>query len=103
MAKKTRDPKDTYEVVELFACGEGHFLTPGFTHWESGEACPHGHSPGASNADVHLYYRKLWVPVWRGTKKNPYSRLRGKTVANFAKNPGKWGHLPVVQPGEHDA
>lgn len=90
MSRKAIDPNDVYMVRELFACGEGHFLTPGFTHWESGEACPHTHDSNASNEDVHLYYRKLLVPTHRSERQGG-----GDMWEYLLANPGMWGHLPV--------
>jgi hypothetical protein len=90
MAKKAVDPKETYEIRELFSCGEGHFLMPGFTHWEEGEACPHGHDESASNEDVHLYYRKLMFPVEATDGGSLWTKLSKPENAN------KWGQLPVA-------
>lgn len=85
---KTVDPNETYEVMELLSCGEGHFLTPGFTHWEEGEVCPFGHSSDASNADVHLYYRKLLIPT---------TDSQGRPIKEMiSENRGKWGQTPVA-------
>jgi hypothetical protein len=95
--KKKLDPKDTYVVRDMFGCGEGHFLTPGFTHWESGEACPHGHSESANNADVHLYWRKALVPTNVGTKENPYDTNTKTYDELFAEKPGTWVHLPLAE------
>lgn len=83
--KKPVDPDDTYVIREMFACGEGHFMCPGFTHWESGEACPWRHSDDATNEDVHLYYRNIMVPTSHVDK-----------LFNTPENAGKWGHLPVA-------
>lgn len=88
--KKQIDPNETYEVKEMFSCGEGHFMTPGFTHWEEGEACPYDHNPNASNADVHLYYRKILVPTLDSNGRNMWEEL------TKPENAGKWGHLPVA-------
>ena len=96
MAKKPIDPKETYNVKELFGCGEGHFLTPGFTHWESGEACPQNHEPGQPNKYYHLYYRKFMVPTHQGTKEDRYSKDSPTYDELFRDNPGKWGQLPLA-------
>lgn len=88
MSKKAVDPNDEYVVRELFACGAGHFLTPGFTHWESGECCPHDHAPGE---DPHLYYRNILVPKRRSKRQGG-----GNMWKWMLKNPGMWGHLPVT-------
>lgn len=86
--KKPIDPNDTYVVRELFACGAGHFLTPGFTHWESGECCPHSHEVGE---DPHLYYRQMLVPTKQSEK------LGGGDMWQWlCARPGKWGHLPLA-------
>jgi hypothetical protein len=90
VAKKLIDPNETYVVRELFACGEGHFMAPGFTHWEEGEACPYGHDTDASNEDVHLYYRKLLVPVQASDGSDLWTKLTS------SENAGKWGQLPVA-------
>jgi hypothetical protein len=94
MSIKPIDPSDTYEVRELFSCGEGHFLTPVFTHWEEGEVCPHGHNEDASNEDVHLYYRRLAIATKRSD-----SDGGGDTWEFFLANPGKWGHAPLAPEG----
>jgi hypothetical protein len=96
MSVKDVDPDDQYVVREVFSCGEGHFLTPGFTHWEQGEVCPHNHTAGASNEDVHLYYRDLLVPTTLG---DGGSKISGTdTMDHWRANAGKWGHLPVATP-----
>jgi len=81
---------ETYIARELFACGEGHFMSPGFTHWEEGEACPHGHDPDASNEDVHLYYRIILVPEKASDGTDLWEKLTSP------ENAGKWGQLPVA-------
>jgi hypothetical protein len=95
MAPKAVDPDDVYIVRELFACGEGHFMCPGFTHWETGEACPMGHASTASNEDVHLYLRKIMVPEFRVGR----SGAKSWENMNARENAGKWGQLPLAPAG----
>jgi hypothetical protein len=95
MSLKQIDPKDTYIVREMFGCGHGHVLPPGFTHWEEGEACIHGHEgPPTDNASYHLYWRLVLVPVYRkgydGGEKL-WDVLRAE--------PNKWAHLPLAPKG----
>lgn len=64
---------------------------PGFTHWEEGEVCPHGHSDDASNRDVHLYYRQLLFPVESSDPGvNLWEKLSRSEFADM------WGQLPVA-------
>lgn len=97
---KQIDPKDTYVVRQMFGCGEGHALPPGFTHWESGEGCIHGHSGiGKPNEYYHLYWRLYLVPVYRGTKEDPYSPENGKVWDRLLSNPNKWGQFVPAPEG----
>ena len=101
MAVRAIDPKETYIVTELFGCGEGHALKR-FTHYESGEACFHfAHDRGASNHDVHLYWRLYLVPKHRGTKDDPYD-TNSELYADLMlrdENVNRWGHFPLAPKG----
>lgn len=88
---KAIDPTDTYVVRELFACGGGHFLTPGYTHWEAGECCPHGHEPGE---DAHLYDRLIMVPTHRSEAQGA-----AEMWPWMLEHEGKWGQLPLAPKG----
>lgn len=91
MLGKPIDPTDTYVVREMFACGEGHCLPRGFTHWESGEACPHAHSEEATNADCHLYWRKIAVPTETTSGDDMWAMLTSE--------PNRWSQLPLAPKG----
>lgn len=95
--KKSIDPDDTYIVRELFACGEGHFLSPPHTYWEEGEVCPHGHDENATNRDVHLYYRLIMVPTVMTDRDGG-----GDLWENMLKNPDCWGQLPIAPEGAEE-
>lgn len=83
MAKREIDPKETYVLREVLCCGEGHCVGVRYTHWESGESCiVASHSYDASNADVHLYWREVLTPKYRG---NP-----DKTKDQYAPENGEW-------------
>lgn len=97
---KPIDPKDTYIVREMFGCGEGHALPLGFTHWESGEACIHGHqNENAPTEYYHLYWRLYLVPVYNGTKEDPYSEENGKVWDRLLEHPDRWGQFPLAPEG----
>lgn len=88
-------------MTELFGCGEGHALKR-FTHYEEGEACFHfAHEPSASNEDVHLYWRLYLVPMYRGSKDDPYD-TSSELVADMMDKPeniNKWGHFVLAPKG----
>lgn len=88
--KKAVLPDEVYTVHILFACGEGHFMCPDFTHWEEGEACPYGHSPDSSEEDGCMYYRKLLIPVDASDGSDMWEYI------NAPENAGKWGQAPVA-------
>lgn len=92
MARKKPVEGEEYIVREIFGCGEGHFLAS-FTHWESGEACPHGHEAGHDNAYYHLYYRPFLVPKYIGD--GPESGDLWEKL-NRDENINKWGQLPLA-------
>jgi len=97
---KTIDPKETYVVREMFGCGEGHALPPGFTHWESGEACILGHEHhDQPNEYYHLYWRLYLVPMYNGTKDNPYDPESGDLWQRVKDNPNKWGQYTPAPKG----
>jgi hypothetical protein len=96
MSVKAIDPTDTYVIRELFGCGEGHALTPGFTHWESGEVCPHGHLRTASNEDVHLYDRLYAVPERRSERQGGGDMWEYLTAP---ENRGQWIQNPPAPKG----
>jgi len=100
MAIKCIYPDDTYIVREMFGCGHGHCMPPGFTHWESGEACIHGHSqeygpgygPGPTdNESYHLYWRLMAVPVADANGGDCWERIQ--------TDPNKWCHFPPAPEG----
>lgn len=88
MSVKQIDPDDSYIVRELFACSAGHFLPPGFTYWEAGECCPHGHSDGE---DPHLYWRLMMVPTKASDGKDMWRKL--------LDHPDRWGQFPLAPEG----
>jgi len=94
---------DEYIVREMFGCGEGHVLPPGFTHWESGEACLYGHTPDASNEAVHLYWRLVLVPVhahWDGSPAcDSGPTCRHDMWEKLCASPNQWAHLPMAPSG----
>lgn len=90
---KSIDLDDSYTVREMFGCGHGHVLPPGFTHWESGEACPLGHSSSgpSDNKSYHLYWRLVCVPI---------VDMRGNDMwEKLCSYPNRWAHLPLAPPG----
>lgn len=100
MAIKYIDKDDMYVVRMMFACGHGHALPPGFTHWESGEACIFTHSqetgpgygPGpTTNESDHYYGRLMLVPMFDLDGKDIYDKL--------CDNPNKFGHFPLAPEG----
>ena len=98
--KRPIDPKETYIVTEMFGCGVGHAVKH-FTHWESGEACPHGHDSGFTNEDYHLYWRMYLVPKHRGSEGNPYdtnSELYSELM-DKPENHNKWGFFTLAPDG----
>lgn len=102
--KQKIDPKETYIVRRLFCCGEGHCPGVRFTHWESGEACIHGHSDDADNEDVHFYWRLVLTPKYKGNPdktKDQYAKENGDwwEFANLPENVNKWCHLPLAPEG----
>jgi hypothetical protein len=98
MTLKQIDPKETYIVREIFCCGEGHCPGITFTHWETGEACTMDHSSNATNKDVHLYWRKVLIPLYRGTDEDRYSSDSEDmwNFLNLPKNINKWCHFIIA-------
>lgn len=93
MAIKKLDPDDMYIVREMFGCGHGHVMPPGFTHWESGEACiyVHGGEGPTTNESAHLYWRLVCVPVVDGRGADMWDKL--------CAEPNRWAHLALAPPG----
>lgn len=96
MSTKPIDPTDTYVVRELFACSDGHFMCPGYTHWEVGEACPHSHRPGLKPSAYCLYDRLLLVPTRRSDRQGGGDMWKYLTSR---EQRGSWGHLPLAPAG----
>ena len=103
--KREIDPKETYVVREIFCCGEGHCPGIRFTHWESGEACIHGHEESSTNEDCHLYWRLALIPMYRGDHSGKtgdnYSPKNGKfwEFAQLPENENKWCHFVLAPKG----
>lgn len=84
--------QDEYVVRLMFGCGHGHVMPPGFTHWESGEACPWDHSGEMTNEEAHLYGRLMLVPVeTSGGGENMWAML--------TEDPNRWSQLPLAPEG----
>lgn len=93
--------QDEYVVREMFGCGHGHCLPPGFTHWESGEACIWGHEDGPNdNHSVHLYWRLMLVPVHAHFDGSDYcdsgEHCEHDLWERICAQPDKWCHLPLA-------
>lgn len=100
MAIKYIDPDDMYIVREMFGCGHGHAMPPGFTHWESGEGCIFTHSqargpgygPGpTTNESAHYYWRLMLVSIVDGNGQDLWERA--------LSDPNKFGHYPLAPEG----
>lgn len=92
MSLKKIDPDDSYIVREMFGCGHGHVLPPGFGYWEFGEACTWGHEgPPTDNASYHLYWRLVAVPIVSSKGEDEWKKL--------CAHPDKWAHLPLAPEG----
>lgn len=90
--RKEIDPNDSYIVRLMFGCGHGHCMPPGFTHWESGEACVWGHEgPPKTNESYHLYGRLMCVPIVDMDGGDCWERIN--------TDPNKWCHFPMAPPG----
>lgn len=97
---KQIDPQETYVVRMMFGCGEGHALPPGFTHWESGEACIHGHElKNQGVAYYHFYWRLYLVPMFNGSEKDRYDPNSGLVWERVCAHPNRFGQYIVAPPG----
>ena len=100
--KKQFDPKETYIVREVLCCGDGHCPGVRYTHWEVGEMCIiDGHEEGRIDREVHFYPRLVLVPLYRGTKEDPYSKENGKLwdYLNLDDNVNRWSHFVLAPKG----